>query len=112
MYFKLSLRNVKRSIRDYTIYFLTLTFAVAIFYVFNSISSQQAMLDLSEMQLNFLKILSKFISVVSIFVSFILGFLIIYANKFIIRKRKKEFGLYMSLGMSRRKISFTLFCET
>lgn len=112
MYFKLSSRNVKRSLRDYTIYFLTLTFAVAIFYVFNSISSQQAMLDLSEMQLNFLDILSKFISVVSIFVSFILGFLIIYANKFIIRKRKKEFGLYMSLGMSRRKISFTLFCET
>lgn len=112
MYFNLSIRNVKRSFKDYLIYFLTITFGVCIFYTFNSLESQQAMLELSEMQVNFMEILSMFISVASVFVSFILGFLIIYANRFLIRKRKKELGIYVSLGMSRGKISSLLVFET
>lgn len=112
MYFNLSIRNVKRSFKDYLIYFLTITFGVCIFYTFNSLESQQAMLELSEMQLNFMEILKMFISVASIFVSLILGFLIIYANRFLIRKRKKELGIYVSLGMSRGKISSLLVFET
>ena len=47
MLFKLALKNIKKSIKDYAIYFLTLVFGVAIFYMFNSIDSQQAMLELS-----------------------------------------------------------------
>lgn len=70
------------------------------------------MLDLSEMQSNFMKILMTMISGVSVFISFILGFLIIYANRFLIRKRKKELGIYESLGMGKWKISAILVFET
>lgn len=112
MFSKLSFRNVKRSFRDYAIYFLTLAFGVCIFYMFNSLESQTLVLSLSEMQSDLIKGLSKIMGIVSVFVAFVIGFLIIYANKFLIRKRKKEIGLYITLGMGRRKISLLLLIET
>lgn len=112
MLFKLSKRNVQRSIKDYSIYFFTLALGVCIFYIFNSIESQTIMMDLSDTQKTFIEALNTVISMVSVFVSFVLGFLIIYANNFLIKKRNKEFGIYMTLGISRRKIAFMLFYET
>ncbi|WP_316110431.1 FtsX-like permease family protein [Clostridium sp.] len=108
----MSVRNVKRSFKDYAIYFLTLTFAVCIFYSFNSISSQKAMMDVTNSKAEIIQMLSKIISMTSVFVSIILGFLIIYANNFLIKRRKKEIGLYMTLGMGKRKISYLLIKET
>lgn len=112
MYFKIALNNVKKSFKDYTIYFLTLTFAVCIFYSFNSIGTQQAMLDMSKSQAKYIELMEKLISYVSVFVSVILGGLIIYANNFLIKKRKKELGTYMVLGMGKNKIARILFLET
>ncbi len=112
MYSKIALNSVKKSFKDYTIYFLTLTFAVCIFYSFNSIESQKAMLDLSTSQREYMKLFASVISIASIFVSFILGALIIYANNFLIKKRKKEIGIYTTLGMPKRKISNILLIET
>ncbi len=112
MYSKMSVRNVKRSFKDYVIYFLTLTFAVCIFYSFNSISSQKAMMDVTNSKAEIIQMLSKIISMTSVFVSIILGFLIIYANNFLIKRRKREIGLYMTLGMGKRKISYLLIKET
>lgn len=112
MLFKLSLKNIKKSFKDYTIYFLTLILGVAIFYVFNSIDSQQAMLELSDSQYEIIDMMITILSSFSIFVSFVLGFLIIYASKFLIKRRKKEFGIYMTLGMLKSKISKILFLET
>lgn len=112
MLFKLSRRNVQRSIKDYSIYFFTLALGICIFYIFNSIESQTIMMDLSDTQKIFLNALNKIISMVSVFVSFVLGFLILYANNFLIKKRNKEFGIYMTLGISRSKIAFMLFYET
>lgn len=112
MYSKMSIRNVKRSFNDYAIYFLTLTFAVCIFYSFNSISSQKAMMDITQSKANVMQLLSMVISMASVFVSIVLGFLIIYANNFLIKRRKKEIGLYMTLGMEKRKISYLLIKET
>lgn len=112
MFYKLSLNNVKKSIKDYTIYFLTLTFGICLFYVFNSIESQQAMLSLNSTQSKMLGILSELIGYVSIFISVILGFLIVYANNFLIKRRKKELGIYMILGMEKVKISHILIIET
>ena len=112
MYCKLSAKNVKRSLKDYAIYFLTLTFSVCIFYVFNSISTQQMMLELSENQVQFLGILNNMLGAISLFIAIVLGFLIVYANNFLIKRRKKELGLYMVLGMEKRKISYILFLET
>ncbi|CEO21795.1 ABC transporter permease [Paraclostridium sordellii] len=112
MLFKLSKRNVQRSIKDYSIYFFTLALGVCIFYIFNSVEAQTAMMDMSETQKMLMKNVDMLISSVSVFVSFILGFLIIYANNFIIKKRNREFGIYMTLGISRSKIAFMLFYET
>lgn len=112
MYFKIAAKNIKKSFKDYAIYFLTLTFAVCIFYCFNSIDSQMAIAKLNTVQGGYVEVMQNLISVVSIFVSFILGGLIIYATNFLIKRRKKEFGIYMLLGMGKRKISFILFIET
>ena len=112
MLFKLSKRNVQRSIKDYSIYFFTLVLGVCIFYIFNSVEAQTAMMDMTDNQKMLMENIDMIISAVSVFVSFILGFLIIYANNFIIKKRNREFGIYMTLGISRSKIAFMLFYET
>ncbi|KLE15438.1 FtsX-like permease family protein, partial [Clostridium sp. C8] len=112
MYSKIAFNNVKKSIKDYAIYFLTLTFAVCIFYSFNSIESQKVVFEVNSSESDIISGLSKAIGIVSIFVSFILGSLIIYANNFLIKKRKKELGIYMTLGMGKNKISKILLFET
>lgn len=112
MFFKLALSNVKKSIKDYTIYFLTLTFGVCLFYVFNSMGSQTSMMDLTGAKEDIFVTLNKIMGGVSIFISIILAFLILYANTFLIRRRKKELGIYMSLGMNKGKISKILIIET
>ncbi|MCU4767058.1 FtsX-like permease family protein [Bacillus toyonensis] len=112
MYFKIASGNVKKSLKDYTIYFLTLTLAVCIFYSFNSIESQKALMEIDASGREYVPTLMKVISNVSVFVSVILGGLILYANNFLIKKRKKELGIYMTLGMGRRNISRILVTET
>lgn len=112
MLFKVALKNIKKSIKDYVIYFFTLILGVAIFYVFNALDSQTAMIEVSEATHQLIDLMNSMLSGVSVFVSFILGFLIIYASRFLIKRRKKEFGVYMTLGMSKGKISKILLCET
>ena len=112
MLFKLSIKNIQKSIKDYAIYFITLVLGVAIFYVFNSIESQTVMMKVSSNTLEIINLMNQLLSSVSVFISFILGFLIIYASRFLIKRRNKEFGIYLTLGMSKRKISLILFFET
>ncbi|EPY6468106.1 TPA: FtsX-like permease family protein [Clostridium sporogenes] len=112
MYSKIALKNIKKSYKDYTIYFLTLILAVCIFYSFNSIDSQKALTDIKSSGGSYVSKLMDFMSAVSVFVSIILGSLILYANNFLIKKRKKELGIYMILGMGKRKISKILVTET
>lgn len=112
MYFKIALNNVKKSFKDYGIYFLTLTFAVCIFYAFNSIGSQAIMKKMDTNTAVYMTLVKNAMSMVSIFVSFILGGLIIYANNFLIKRRKKELGIYTMLGMAKKKISQILVMET
>ena len=112
MLFKLSIKNISKSIKDYTIYFFTLILGVAIFYVFNAIDSQTAMMNVTSSTHEVLNLLTSLLSGVSVFVSFILVSLIIYANRFLMKRRNKEFAIYLTLGMSKRKISLILFFET
>lgn len=109
---KLSLKNISKSIKDYAIYFFTIVLGVAIFYVFNAIDDQTVMMNLSTSTSEVIKLMTNILSGVSVFVSFILAFLIIYASRFLIKRRNKEFGIYLTLGMSKRKISLVLFLET
>ncbi len=125
MLFKLAFRNMRRSLRDYTIYFLTLLFGICIFYMFNALGSQSVLssfVSLTEAAKNTEGVdptlsiafggLEKMMGYVSVFVACILGFLVVYANMFMIRKRKKEFGVYLTLGMSSFSISGILVIET
>lgn len=112
MYFKLAIRNLRGSFRDYTIYFFTLVFGVCIFYTFNAIESQSILMELDEMQKNAFNLADQFIGSVSVFIAFVLGFLIIYANNYLIKRRKKEFGIYMTLGVEKGSLSKLVFLET
>lgn len=112
MLFKISIKNIRKSFKDYAIYFFTLILGVAVFYVFNAIDSQTVMLKVNSSVYEIIKLMTDILSGVSVFVSFILGFLIIYASRFLIKRRNKEFGIYMILGMGKRKISLILFFET
>lgn len=102
MLFKLSFANMKKSIKDYGIYFLTLVLGVAIFYMFNSLDSQEAMLQVSQSQREMIKLMINMLGMVSVFVAVILGLLIVYANNFLINRRKKEFGIYMTLRNGKK----------
>ena len=112
MLFKLSIKNMKKSFKDYAIYFLTLVLGVAIFYMFNSLDSQQAMLQVSQSQREIIKLMITMLSYVSVFIAVVLGLLIVYANNFLINRRKREFGIYMTLGMGKRQISRIILMET
>lgn len=112
MLFKMSVKNIRRSFKDYTIYFFTLILGAAVFYVFNALGSQTVMLKLSNTMYEILELMNRILSGVSVFVSCILGALILYASRFLIKRRKKEFGIYLTLGMSKYKISRILFMET
>ena len=103
---------MKKSFKDYAIYFVTLILGVAIFYVFNSMDSQQAMEVISSSTYDIMKLMIQMLSGMSVFISFILGFLIVYANNFLIKRRKQEFGIYLTLGMGKGQISRILLGET
>ena len=112
MLYKLSLGNIKKSFKDYAIYFFTLILGVAVFYIFNAIDSQTIMLEVTSSTRAIIDLMISMLSGVSVFVSFILGFLIIYASRFLMKRRHLEFGIYMTLGMSKGSISKILLIET
>ena len=109
---KLAFRNVTRSIRDFTVYFLTLAFGVCLFYVFNSIDAQQAMIALSDSQKFYVAQMTEIMAYVSVFVAVVFGLLVVYANRFLMKRRKRELGMYLLLGMERSGISRILIAET
>jgi putative ABC transport system permease protein len=112
MFFKLVFKNVTKSMRDYTIYFLTLLFGVCLFYMFNSIDAQTSLLKLSEDRRDLSQTLIRTMDYISVFISVVLGFLVVYANGFLMKRRKHELGVYMVLGMPKSKISILITLET
>ena len=112
MFSKLALRNVGRSFRDYGVYLLTLTFGVCLFYTFNSIDSQGAMAYLTQSQNPMAEAIMTLIDIFSVFVAVVLACLILYANRFLLRRRKRELGTYLLLGLSQGQVSRLLFLET
>ena len=109
---RLALHNVRKSYKDYMIYFLTLMFSICLFYTFNSFQAQKEIMSLNDSQSIMLQTLGIFMGILSVFVAIVLAFLVMYANNFLIKRRKKEFGLYMLLGMEKKDISKVLIYET
>lgn len=112
MFCKLALRNVTRSLKDYAVYFLTLTFGVCIFYIFNSLESQWCMQMLSRSAHYIVDSILIFMDVFSVFVSVVLACLILYANTFLMKRRKRELATYFLLGLPTGKVSLLLVLET
>lgn len=110
--FNISLKNIRKSFKNYLIFFITTIFGVAIFYVFNSLSDQAVMLKINESNVSLIDTLGSIMSVISVFVAVVLGFLIVYANTFLIKRRNKEFGIYLVLGMGKVKVAAILIIET
>lgn len=107
---KLAVGNVRRSARSYTLYFVTLAIGVAVFYAFNTVSLQADFLDSNASDM--LESLGDVLSGLTVFLAVIMGFLMVYANSFLMRRRKQELGLYQVLGMRRGQVSAILAMET
>lgn len=112
MFFKLALRNVRRSFRDYGVYLLTLTFGVCLFYTFNSLDGQGAIVYLAQNGSPMVEVILASISIFSVFVAVVLACLILYANRFLLRRRKRELGTYLLLGLGQGQVSLVLVLET
>ena len=112
MLIKLIVRNVRRSVKDYLIYFLSVALTAMLFYSFNSLSSQQAFAKTSALKGSISGMMGNIISYLSVVVAVVLAFLVIYANQFLLKRRKKELGIYMTLGMTKTRISFLFLGET
>ena len=113
MLFKLAVRNIRRSVKDYAIYFVTLLVAITVFYAFNSVSDQQVMHEIAESnKTNMVEFTNFMMGIFSTVVALVLGFLVIYANQLLIRRRKREFGMYFTLGMKPGQVSRIILYET
>ena len=109
---KIALGNVRKSLRDFSVFFITLVFGVCAFYAFASINDQTAVINLTEQQSEAVSAVMRMLSSVSVFVAVILGFLVVYANRFLVRRRKREFGIYLTLGMGRAQVAAIMVMET
>lgn len=104
MLLKLAVRNIRRSVRDYSLYFVTLLFGVAVFYAFNSIESQSILFDIeSQASQTVFETTQRMLNMFSWLVAGVLGFLIVYANRFLIKRRKHEFGIYLTSRSGKEK---------
>lgn len=107
---KLAWGNVRRAGRDYLVYLLTLTLGVTVFYAFNTISMQVDIAGIDEEGLA--QVMGSMLGYLTYFLAGVMAFLMMYANNFIMKRRKKEFGLYQVLGMGRGRVATIMALET
>ena len=107
---KLAWGNVRRAGRDYLVYLLTLTLGVTVFYAFNTVSMQVDIAGIDEEGLA--QVMGSMLGYLTYFLAGVMAFLMVYANNFIMKRRKKEFGLYQVLGMGRGRVATIVALET
>lgn len=107
---KLAWGNVRRAGRDYLVYLLTLTLGVTVFYAFNTVSMQVDIAGIDEEGLA--RVMDSMLGYLTYFLAGVMAFLMVYANNFIMKRRKKEFGLYQVLGMGRGRVATIMALET
>lgn len=98
---KLAFRNVRRSVKDYLVYVLTMTFVTALMFAFNSILFSKDVQGLFEVA----GLMAAMVGVATFFIVLIVAWLINYMVKFMLEKRSQEFGIYLLLGMKKKKIA-------
>lgn len=110
MYAKLAIGNAKKSIKDYLIYFITITICVSLFYAITSLSSSSYEL-ITEDSYNF-KALKLVLQYSTYIITAILILLVAYVNKYMIRRRQREFATYVLLGSEQKSVALMFFIET
>ncbi len=101
MFSKLAFRNVRRSARDYLVYFLTMTFVTALMFAFNSLIFTE---DIGEM-FDIAGIMIALVGLATFFIVLIVAWLINYMVRFMLEKRSQEFGIYLLIGMQKKEIA-------
>lgn len=115
MIFRLALKNVKKSMWDYAVYFVTLVIGISVFYVFHAITEQtvyKQLLPGGERLVVGIGTVSNVVAVIGVIVSVVLACLVVYGNNFLIKCRMKEFSIYMLLGMKKQRLAGILVVET
>lgn len=110
--YKLVLKNFAKNAKDYLIYFMTLVISISIFYAFNAVIWSDALSSLSSDIKSFMHSIGETLIWLSRFISVLIGFMVLYVNRFLLRRRQKELGIYMLLGMKKQKISMIFVAET
>lgn len=111
MFSELVARNSRRSRRENGLFFTSLLISIVAFYIILSLSHQDVMVFLQRMESDAVNRLLSLVPVLYGLTLFILFFLVYYANRFQLARRRHEFGVYLMLGMQRRKLFGMLLAE-
>lgn len=111
MFSELVKRNSRRSRRENGLFFASLLIAIIAFYIILSLSHQDVIVFLKTMESDAVNRLLTLVPVLYGLTLFILFFLVYYANRFQLARRRHEFGVYLMLGMQRRKLFGMLLAE-
>lgn len=98
---KLAFRNMKRSVKDYLVYILTMTVVTALMYAFSSLIFQNGLSVHFEVE----GLMEVMIGLATVFIMLIVAWLINYMVRFMLEKRSSEFGIYLLLGMKKKTVS-------
>lgn len=112
MFFKLVFRNAKRSRKENLIYFATLVTAVTSFYLILSLENQDVILYLKDFESEAVDRLFSLMPILYGFALFLLFFLVLFANRYQLDRRSKEFGMYLMMGMSQVRLFLLLLAES
>ncbi|KMT47952.1 ABC transporter permease [Fannyhessea vaginae] len=111
LYIKLAWGNLRRALKDFTVYFVTLMLSVSLFYSFNTLTNQAFFVELSSSTSRLVLRMAVLITGLSIFLMIVIGILIVYANVFFMRRRVREFATYLLLGMKKSSLAFVILIE-
>ncbi len=111
LYIKLAWGNLRRALKDFTVYFVTLMLSVSLFYSFNTLTNQAFFVELSSSTSRLVLRMAELIAGLSIFLMIVIGILIVYANVFFMRRRVREFATYLLLGMKKSSLTFVILIE-
>ncbi len=111
LYIKLAWGNLRRALKDFAVYFVTLMLSVSLFYSFNTLTNQTFFVELSSSTSHLVLRMAELITGLSIFLMIVIGILIVYANVFFMRRRVREFATYLLLGMKKSSLAFVILIE-
>lgn len=111
LYIKLAWGNLRRALKDFAVYFVTLMLSVSLFYSFNTLTNQAFFVELSSSTSRLVLRMAVLITGLSIFLMIVIGILIVYANVFFMRRRVREFATYLLLGMKKSSLTLVILIE-